>query len=37
MLRGAKNWPKKYNIDNFGYAVFLEFKFKLNFDEKGNE
>ncbi len=36
MLGGrAKNWPKKYNIDYFGYAVNLEFKFKLNFDEDG--
>ncbi len=31
---GAKNWPKKYNIDYFGYAVNLEFKFKLNFDQE---
>jgi len=30
---GVKNWPKKYNIDYFGYAVNLEFKFKLNFDQ----
>ncbi len=28
---GEKNWPKKYNIDYFGYA---EFKFKLNFDQE---
>ena len=28
------NWPKNYNIDYFGYAVSLEFKFKLNFDEE---
>ena len=27
---------KKYNIDYFGYAVNLEFKFKLNFDEVKN-
>ena len=34
---GAKNCPKKYNIDYFGYAVNLEFKFKLNFDpERGS-
>ena len=32
---GAKNCPKKYNIDYFGYAVNLEFKFKLNFDQEG--
>jgi len=25
---GATNWLKKYNIDYFGYAVNLEFKFK---------
>ena len=31
----AKNWPKKFNIDYCGYAANLEFKFKLNFDEKG--
>jgi len=31
---GVKNWPKKYNIDYFGYAVNLEFKFKLNFEKK---
>ena len=31
---GAKNWPKKYNIDYFGYAANLEVKFKLNFDEE---
>jgi len=30
MLRGGG--AKKYNIDYFGYAVNLEFKFKLNFD-----
>jgi len=34
MLGGVKNCPKKYNIDYFGYAVNLEFKFKLNFDQK---
>jgi hypothetical protein len=33
--RGAKNCPKKYNIDYFGYAIILEFKFKFNFDEEG--
>ncbi len=27
--------PEKYNIDYFGYAVNLEFKLKLNFDEVG--
>ena len=27
---------KKYNIDYFGYAVNLESKFKLNFDEEEN-
>ena len=32
---GAKNQPKKYNIDYFGQAVNLEFKFKLNFDKEG--
>jgi len=32
--RGAKNCPKKYNIDYFGYAADLEVKFKLNFDEE---
>ncbi len=31
---GAKNWPKKYNIDYFEPAVNLEFKFKLNFDQE---
>jgi hypothetical protein len=36
-MLGAKNWPKKYNIDYFGYAVNLEFKFKLNFDEEGDQ
>ena len=30
----SKNCPKKYNIDYFGYAVNLEFKFKLNFDQE---
>ena len=36
MLGGvAKNWQKKYNIDYFGFAVSLEFKLKLNFDEVG--
>ncbi len=30
----SKNFPKKYNIDYFGYAVNLEFKFKLNFDQE---
>ena len=30
----SKNCPKKYNIDYFGYAVNLEFKFKLNFDHQ---
>jgi len=34
---GAKNCPKKYNIDYFGYAVNLEFKFKLNFDKEGGK
>ena len=33
----GENWPKKYNIDYFGYAVNLEFKFKLNFDEEGGQ
>jgi len=33
---GGKNCPKKYNIDYFGYAVNLEFKLKLNFDEVKN-
>ncbi len=31
----AKNQPKKYNIDYFRQAVYLEFKFKLNFDQEG--
>jgi hypothetical protein len=31
---GAKICPEKYNIDYFGYAVNLEFKFQLNFDQK---
>ena len=31
---GARNWPKKYNIDYFGYAANLEVKFKFNFDEE---
>jgi len=31
---GAKNCPKKYNIDYFGYTANLEVKFKLNFDEE---
>ena len=31
----GKKLSKKYNIDYFGYAVNLEFKFKLNFDEEG--
>ena len=31
--RRGKNWPKKYNIDYFGYAVNLEFKFKLIYRE----
>ena len=31
---GAKNYPKKYNIDNFGHAANLEVKFILNFDEE---
>jgi len=35
MQGGVKKCPKKYNSDYFGYAVNLEFKFKLNFDEKG--
>jgi len=37
MLGGGrgKNCPKKYNIYYFGYGVYLEFKFKLNFDEDG--
>ena len=30
-----KNQPKKYNIDYFGQAVNLEFKYKLNFDQGG--
>ena len=30
--RGAKNCPKKYNIDYFGYVANLEVK--LNFDEE---
>jgi len=34
MMEGTKKWPKKYNIDYFGNAVNLEFKFKLNFDEE---
>ena len=34
---GEKNCPKKYNIDYFGYAVNLGFKFKLNFDEEGGD
>jgi len=32
---GVKSWPKKYIIHYFGYAVNLEFKLKLNFDEEG--
>ena len=32
---GQKNSQKKYNIDYFGQAVNLEFKFKLNFDKEG--
>ena len=31
---GAKNCPKKFDIDCFGYAADLEVKFKLNFDEE---
>ncbi len=31
---GAKNCPKKCNIDYFGYVANLEVKFKLNFDEQ---
>jgi len=31
---GAKNCPKKYKIDYFGYEANLEVKFKLNFDEE---
>jgi len=34
-MLGGKKLSKKYNIDYFGYAVNLEFKFKLNFDEDG--
>jgi hypothetical protein len=34
-IKMGKNWPKIYTIDYFGYAVYLEFKFKLNFDEEG--
>ena len=30
-----KKQPKKYNIDYFGQAVNLEFKYKLNFDQGG--
>jgi len=40
MLGGGEvqNCQKKFNIDYFGYAVNLEFKFKLNFDqEKGSK
>jgi len=29
-----KKCPKKYNIDYFGYAVNLEFKFKFKFDKE---
>jgi hypothetical protein len=32
-MAGKKWQGKKYNIDYFGYAVNLEFKFKLNFDD----
>ena len=35
--RGKKSSIKKYYIDYFGYAVNLEFKFKLNFDEEGGQ
>jgi hypothetical protein len=31
---GKKLVKKKYNIDYFGYAVNLEFKLKLNFDQE---
>ena len=31
---GVKSWLKKYIIHYFGYAVNLEFKLKLNFDEE---
>ena len=31
--RWGKKLAKKYNIDYFGYAVNLEFKFKLSFNE----
>ena len=31
---GAKNCPKIYNMDYFGYAANLEVKFKLNFNEE---
>jgi len=37
MLRGLQKMAKKYNIDYFGYAVNLEFIFKLNFDEEKYE
>ena len=29
-----EKFAKKYHIDYFGYAVNLEFKFKLNFDQE---
>jgi len=32
--RRGKKLTKKYNIDYFGYAAYLEVKFKLNFDEE---
>jgi hypothetical protein len=32
--RRGKKLSKKYNINYFGYAVNLEFKFKLNFDQE---
>jgi len=35
---GGEKFPKKYNIDYFGYAVNLELKFKLNLDpERGKK
>jgi hypothetical protein len=30
----GKKLSKKYDIDYFGYAINLEFKFKLNFDQE---
>ncbi len=35
MLGGRGKKLSKKKIDYFGYAVNLEFKFKLNFDEEG--